>query len=928
MRGSVILGAILALAAAWPVEAAITHVASTVSAGNSTRLRLTVPAGAAVGDVLLVKAGVRRQTSSGGVFYGCATLPAVTGWTRLRCDEDGSDHAQAVYWKYAVAGDPGKRYTWNFGSANANYAGGMSVYRGADPVSPIDAHAGRVTTYATTVASGSNLTAIAPSVTTTVDGDLIVALYGANFTNAGGGSVTPPVAMTERYERASGGGSRGVLVEAADRILAAAGVSGDRNATIRLPGNYAAPYTLIGQQVAIKPAVVFDHLRILHDGQGITCAPETITLQACADAACTATYVGPVSVTLSPTDAASSWSSNPISFSGGSATLSFSHTSSGTVTFGAPSIAPLPSAATRYRCYVGATETCSASFAASGFKFDVPDLTACKPSPAVTITALQTGGGGTCTGAFSGTKTVYFWSGYTNPASGAKKVSVNGTPVATASPGTPISLTFDGTGKSSFTASYPDAGQMTLNASYTSGSLTLAGSDGFVSAPAGIAVYGTASCAAGDASCPVFAKAGDPFTLNVKAACWQSDTDTDLSDNAVTPNFRMSGIALDSLTVSPAGGAGAVLGTASIDMLAADAGAVTIVDQTVSEVGVFSFTATPAAGGYFGLTVAAGTSPAIGRFTPHHFELDAGPMLTNRSDRVACASTFTYLSESFRLDYALLAMTAAGEVTTNYEGAYARLDTTQAASFGYGAASGASNLTSRLDLTLASSGVWSAGRAALSASLAVKRAALPDGPFPATSVGIAPRDTDGVVYDTALFDLDVDGIGGNDHALVGTSAFRYGRLRLRNAFGSELLDLPLGASLQHWNQYAFVNATDDNCSTFGASDIALAFPVSARNSLAACETSASVQAPPGLGVTLLKPGAGNNGWLDATLNLAASPFGTACVAGAAAPATTANMPYLMYDWNSASPGDENPSARASFGVYRGSGAVIYQRENY
>jgi len=928
--------ALLILGTSWSATAAVTHVASTSAGGYSTRLRLTVPTSAAAGDVLLVKVGVRRRTSSGSVFYTCASMPAVAGWTKLRCDEDGTLHAQAIYWKYAVAGDAGRRYTWTFGSASAYYAGGMSVYRGADQTNPIDGNAGLVTTLTTTVPSGSTLTDVAPSITTTVSGDMIVALFGANFSNATGGSVTPTAGMTERYERGSGGGNSGVLAEAADQLQATAGATGNRNASITLPGAYAQPYVLIGQQVAIKPPVAFDHINILQDGQGTTCAPETITLQACADSACATLYTGAVTVTLSPTDAASSWSANPVTFSGGSASLSYSHTATGTVTFGAPSIAPLPSASPSYRCYVGATQNCNMNFAAGGLAFTLPNLTACKPSPSVTMTATQSSGG-SCGAAFSGTKTINFWSSYVSPATGTKNVSVNGTPIATSAPGTAISLTFDAAGTTSFTVTYPDAGSMRLNASYSSGSLT--GSRGFIAVPVGIVAYGTAvdptKCTAADTSCPVLAKAGDPFSMTVKAACWQSDTDPTLADNPATPNFQMTGIALASTVAGPVGGNNGTLGTASVDMLAANAGVVTIAGQTQDEVGVFTTTTTPTPGGYFGLTVPAATGPYVGRFIPHHFDIEPAPLLTNRSDISGCsASTFTYLGEAFQLDYTLRAEDVNGNLTTNYDstlggGAFARLDLTKQSSFGYGALSGTTNLTARLDLTQPTTGSWAGGLGTVSGTIALKRTTTPDGPWLATAIGIAPVDADSVAVDPTLFDLNVDGTGGNDHLNVGSTAFRYGRLRLNNAFGSELLDLPLAANPEYWNQYAFVSAADDTCTTLAPGNVALSFPASPRNNLSACKTSATVQAPPSLAVTLSKPGAGNSGWADAIVNLAATASGTACVGGAAVAATTANMPYLMYDWNSAVAGDENPSARATFGIFgSGGNAVIYQRESY
>lgn len=40
------------------------------------------------------------------------------------------------------------------------------------------------------------------------------------------------------------------------------------------------------------------------------------------------------------------------------------------------------------------------------------------------------------------------------------------------------------------------------------------------------------------------------------------------------------------------------------------------------------------------------------------------------------------------------------------------------------------------------------------------------------------------------------------------------------------------------------------------------------------------------------------------------------------------MPYLGGHWGGAAKYDQAPSATAAFGLYKGSGPVIYWRENY
>jgi MSHA biogenesis protein MshQ len=68
--------------------------------------------------------------------------------------------------------------------------------------------------------------------------------------------------------------------------------------------------------------------------------------------------------------------------------------------------------------------------------------------------------------------------------------------------------------------------------------------------------------------------------------------------------------------------------------------------------------------------------------------------------------------------------------------------------------------------------------------------------------------------------------------------------------------------------------------------------------------------PPVLGdfdLQLAAPGAGNNGSVKIT---------------AAVPA------WLQYDWDAGTPGDENPTGEATFGIFGGESKQIYSREIY
>jgi MSHA biogenesis protein MshQ len=97
------------------------------------------------------------------------------------------------------------------------------------------------------------------------------------------------------------------------------------------------------------------------------------------------------------------------------------------------------------------------------------------------------------------------------------------------------------------------------------------------------------------------------------------------------------------------------------------------------------------------------------------------------------------------------------------------------------------------------------------------------------------------------------------------------------------------------------------------------------NSLAACESFVTVTgAAPNYTVSLSAPGNGNAGWADLTLNLGAIASGSSCTSATSGTATTANLPWLQFDWTGA--GVVNPKSRATFGAFRS--PLIYRRENY
>ncbi len=657
-----------------------------------------------------------------------------------------------------------------------------------------------------------------------------------------------------------------------------------------------------------------DHISIEHDGTALTCNPESVTVKACDSADCSALHTDPVSVTLSP----AGWvGGDTQTINNGSATLQLRKTTAGTVTLGVTSSAP--AATNAVQCYNTATSTsgdCRLNFHDSGFIYSVPDITACQSSASFMVQAVRKDATSQlCVPAFANrTATVNLWTTYSNPSTGTKSLRLthNATnyTLATSTPGTPISLNFDANARAALTVYYEDAGQVTLNSSFTgTGSeagLIMTGSDAFVSKPGTLYVYSddaNSDCTTADASCTAFRKTGQAFNLKVRAACNNAPTYT------LTPNYRQNNIALTNTNIAPAVSNGA-LGVTSINFDATASGEVLISNQTLSEVGDFTITATPPALGYFGLSVTPGTSAYIGRFTPDHFSLSAPATLTNRSDITSCTDNFTYMDEDFRLAYLLQARNSSNTVTQNYTAGFAKLDPTLGtADFNYGATVNNTDYSARLSNDHSGSTQFINGLATIKDTLRLARATVLDGPLKPLAIGIAPRDSDGTLMQS--YDLSLNG-GGNTHTQIQNSTdIRSGRFIMGNAFGPQTLNLAIPAQAQYYDGSNFVLNTSDSCSLMNSGLIS--FDQWTENLSAADTQVFSINHP------ALSAG-------DAALILTApNSLNTLDDNNGSVRVTTSVPAYLQYDW-SASGSLQNPTAVATFGIYRGDDRIIFWKE--
>lgn len=662
---------------------------------------------------------------------------------------------------------------------------------------------------------------------------------------------------------------------------------------------------------------IIDHFELSHPGTGITCAPTAVTVRACLNAACTELFTDPVSVTLSP----AGWvGGNTISFSGGTTTAYFQRTTLGSATLGVTTSTPITRPFTQTLCRNGgsaaAANQCQLSVVDAGLIVTVPDLIASRPDTTAQLRAVRASdNAAVCVPAFENvTRPVRFWTDYVDPGASGRPASlqmqVNGSAVATsaAAAATQANIAFGPGGVANMTVTYADAGRMQLNARYdgsaatSDAGLVLTGAGQFVSRPVGLCVQTGGECASGDASCPLFRRAGENFPLTLRAVGWESDADIDLcTGNVATPNFALTNIALSADLVAPGGGDGGSVAPITYNHVAAANGQ-TQVNVSESEVGVFRFRATP--GNYLGGAMGGGFSAPTGRFYPDSFALsmlDVGSL----QSQCSISNAFTYTGQPFgwqlQPEVLIEARAVGGTLTRNYtadgfrklaasdvQRTFPAADTV---ALGTDANLLALQATSHDGDLLVSAPGQLLYRFSASDEFSFNKTLLarvapfqPQLAFSLTNVS----DSDGVTAPLVPLNFQP----------TSTGDIRYGHLRLENVYGPETLAaLPMPFRLEYWQGSRFVTHTDDGCWAWNSTDV-----TTTGNHGTVAVGSGTVLSGQGGPLSLLPLGTTGTDELQWTVPL-----------------------WLQDFWQSTTT-LENPEALATFGVFRGHDRVIYWRE--
>ena len=684
----------------------------------------------------------------------------------------------------------------------------------------------------------------------------------------------------------------------------------------------------IGTQTHGCATFVIDHLELRNaTWSGISCAPSSMTVAACSDAACSVPYTSGLIATLSSTGAATIWDSaaggaTVIIGAGQSSTSRNFFTAAGSAAMGIAGTG-VPVVENNPKKCNGPGNSCNWSSANGGLLLTVPNagvITGGKPV-AVSVQAVQSSGptpGAACVPVqnLSGAG-LKAWSAPGSPASFAGTsssagVTVGGTPqVANAAGGsytsTPLSrpgsdnvtgLTFDDTATTTLWLKHVDTGQFQLNATLdtaatsTTPALSLAGVGLVTSVPVGYGVAAasvrapaavqTACAGGGSAACDAAAgssvrvgSAGvTTFSTTITAALWTVDLDSDLTDNPVAPSYA-GALSLSPLIAAPVGGSAGALASAAITLVAGTNTA----SQSWTQSGAMRITAS---GTYLSQTV-SGQSAVLGRFSPRGF--------TTTATTQGCGA-FTYSGQPISV-VTVRALDGAPvpAQTPNYGGAFAR-----AVTLSDGNASGAGSFASNVIAAASFSGGAATGAPV----------------FTFTAAKTAPL---------SLLLRAGDGEAGSSGFSEANAPIRSGRLSLQNAYGSELLPLPVPLFAQYWNGSNYTTNTADSCTVLPASSIVMN---NYLNQLNACETQLSPSGNlaivagklAGAGLVLSKPGLGNSGSVNLSINVSATATGSTCIGATQSAASAANLPWF----------GPNIGARASFGLFKS--PIIYGRENY
>lgn len=636
---------------------------------------------------------------------------------------------------------------------------------------------------------------------------------------------------------------------------------------------------------AAKPAAgALDHFLISHDGSGSVCAPETVTVTACADASCSATFKGGAQVKLTPGGAAADTGAT------GSVKAAVSTSTVGSVALGLTSGGTTP-----VRCYNSTTKTnlCEMTFAGAGFKITASPFKAGE-SRSATIEALeQDKNNNACVAKFENqTKDVEYSCGYLRPNAGSESLGVtaNSSSALACTPGKTQTLAtkFNDKGIATVTLAYEDAGELSLTAK----SGELKGDTSFDVAPYKFGFELPAM--------PI--RAGDSFNVTVSA----------LSKNdKLTQNFNKDSLPAKAtetaFSIICAYPANASKGQLTVEAVEFSKGRSTAA-MSWNEVGKFQLRAAMTSSFLnTGVTTEGSTTgvdpcASVGPFIPKYF-------LVEQVNQVRKPLDFFYAGEAIPIR--VTAMNAANKATENYSAGIVSQGVTLSA-FGKDGSTANPN-----------GGVLEP--APIAANTFAKGVALAKpayGSLPDASGKRFPLAPGVVRLRADNADKTVSSKGDVTYEKA-TPEIRSGRLRVASVFGRLGAPLKLPVTVEYWSGKSWLLNDKDSFTIVPKASIAQS-PQAHANGNGIAPTPQVFT-----GDLALKDGKadlpmqGNAaGWIDLAFNLGLSGAQDQSCLASHPPTNPANLPWLR-----SLGGCIDPSGRATFGIFAPeSKRVIHVRE--
>lgn len=697
-----------------------------------------------------------------------------------------------------------------------------------------------------------------------------------------------------------------------------------------------------------------DHYQIIHNGQGLTCDAETVTINACTNAYDGTCTLSNETLTLEVKAAGTNTVVESISLTGtATASIAYTLAESTLLSIENASITSVNPTV----CSDGNTNSCNLVFADAGFRFlngssglseTITNQIAGTSFP-LRLQAVKNNNG-VCEGVFINDKEISFSQENIDPSgSGGLSFSINGNDIAKYSNLTPITLNFGVDSIATIPIPiYHDAGEIRLHADYNAGGIALSGiSNSFWVSPAELvlsASVGTTQLNGASAIATPTHKAGENFDLSVRALNSLGLTTPNYSPGQIQLKLARTGPILSNsvdgalsygLSASMPSSIGSVFQNVTLGNFAA--GVSTFNAAQYSEVGLLNLDVQDSNYGNANIVVSA-SAINIGRFVPDHFKQTVaqdGLFQATCDSRIAFAAysgqkdeanssigAISYLSNPI---LAITAYNKQGNITQNYvedsqgsandfmklsaSGVIVTLPSEDQLAVGLDTtklplmANMNTGILSQNDLTALPNIV------ALPKGVVHYQLSDNDNFFYIRSANalVSPFTSDIDFAITMIRDTDnVNSIATVDASPTGVE-IRFGRLVLENSFGPETSNFAQAMQLEHYDGTDFTVSSDNNCSTYDASKMSLT-----NISLDPALTSilggtGSFLSGKSQAIELASPGAGNQGQIGVSYDA---------------------YDWLKYDWDNDSAFDNNPSAVAAFGLYRADDRLFHWRETF